>query len=403
MQTSISFCVMNYFRTFLVFRKSIVIAIPFATYICKVGGAYIQTCNEGMYTMSFDNGSWGCVSCKDCPRGFKITLPCRYNRDTVCEKCPKETFVTKSGNDCQPCSRCQPGYYIDKQCGAQEDRQCQKCSDGYYSRHWNSLTCRRCAHCKKTEKLMRPCDGRNNSICGGCIEDHYREASTWDCAPCSKCEGEDYIIVKECRDKLGIESQYLCKAQLFYKRKNTTKTAFVDLHQSETDSTAAHTELLLVIVVAGIVIAALIVLIFISYMATWRFLRKPRRILRKSGPGMFTGSAKIDNKTLNWSLVTDETEKNDHRQFQTNVELKDSKTNQKPCLYVETDETSTCKGDYQHKETDFLLNDEKKSHQGDISKKRKKKIKREVQSDCDYISLGSNRFAVLENSKYTTI
>ena len=121
-----------------------------------------------MYTKTFDNGSWDCVPCTDCPDGFRITQQCRYNSDRICEKCPPETYVGDSRKNCQPCSNCQPGYYVNKNCDAQGDRRCGPCPRGYYSNSWNSNTCRRCRRCQYREKVIRLCNGRKDSICGGC-------------------------------------------------------------------------------------------------------------------------------------------------------------------------------------------------------------------------------------------
>ena len=135
----------------------------------QIDGAISHSCNnEAMYTATLENGSWSCIPCTFCPKGYRISQQCHYNRDTVCEECPRETYVIESGQECRPCTQCPPGYYVDAVCGESRDRKCKHCVDGYYSRHWNSLYCKRCRHCKRKETILELCNGRKNSVCGDC-------------------------------------------------------------------------------------------------------------------------------------------------------------------------------------------------------------------------------------------
>ena len=121
-----------------------------------------------MYTISYGNGSWECVKCTRCPSGSRISQPCRYDRNTACETCPQETYVTGDASECRTCSRCQPGYYVDKQCSPVQNRVCKPCAVGYFSWKQNALYCQRCKHCRQGEKMRRLCTGRSNSVCSDC-------------------------------------------------------------------------------------------------------------------------------------------------------------------------------------------------------------------------------------------
>ena len=135
----------------------------------QTDGAYIRSCiNDGSFMSVSDNGTRNCIPCTECPDGFRITQPCRYNSDTVCEKCPPETYVAEAGYKCRSCSICSPGQYVEKYCHGNKDRKCKTCAQGYYSRHRNSVSCRRCQYCRQREKVVKRCNGRNNSICGNC-------------------------------------------------------------------------------------------------------------------------------------------------------------------------------------------------------------------------------------------
>ena len=137
--------------------------------VFQIKSADVQSCNiDGMYSVSYGNGSWVCLPCTVCAPGQIISEPCRYNSDTVCKQCPTDTFSSGDATECEPCTVCQPGYYVHRQCSDTGDRLCQKCSSGFYSDVNNSVRCNRCNICRHKETVLRQCDGRNNTLCGQC-------------------------------------------------------------------------------------------------------------------------------------------------------------------------------------------------------------------------------------------
>lgn len=288
--------------------NSISFFVLFSIFIAVyVSGAYIQSCNrEGMYMVSYDNGSWECKPCSVCSKGSKISQPCRYNMDTVCEECPSDTFVTKNMDECQPCRECQPGFYVHKECRRGRNRVCKPCADRYFSRNINSLVCYRCRRCKEGERILGYCNKSNNTYCGECDDGYYREASTRDCMPCSECQGEGFVRVQECIQKMGTHSSTICQPQRMYNwRKSSAIPQITTSKQQERRDTPIDV-LILAIPVVSIVTPFTLLLVCIA----WLFNRlKNQNICCKSLFALIANSTKSKENspkaTVKLKILTD--------------------------------------------------------------------------------------------------
>ncbi|CAH1267183.1 Hypp3706 [Branchiostoma lanceolatum] len=95
------------------------------------------------------------------------------------------------GEQCKSCSNrgCEPGQRILQRCGSGRDVVCEDCSplaEGYTCEKGVERTCVLCD--VQGKKTVRACNRFSQTVCGGCLEGFFAQATSWGKVNCIHCD-----------------------------------------------------------------------------------------------------------------------------------------------------------------------------------------------------------------------
>ncbi|XP_035682539.1 uncharacterized protein LOC118419953 [Branchiostoma floridae] len=111
---------------------------------------------------------------------------------TAGEDCDANKYLDSEGN-CQSCSgrTCPAGEKIKEKCGHGKDLICELCTDlpaGQTCARGIQGPCVSCEH--QNKKTVRECDARLDSVCYGCLENHFPKVNNQGEVDCIHCSAE---------------------------------------------------------------------------------------------------------------------------------------------------------------------------------------------------------------------
>ncbi|XP_041029700.1 tumor necrosis factor receptor superfamily member 16-like isoform X2 [Carcharodon carcharias] len=82
-------------------------------------------CMDGYYEDP-DNVGGQCLQCDLCDEGYGVLERCAYKQNTICEKCPPDTFSDQksSADPCLPCTACEENEILISECTPVKDAMC---------------------------------------------------------------------------------------------------------------------------------------------------------------------------------------------------------------------------------------------------------------------------------------
>ncbi|XP_059909821.1 tumor necrosis factor receptor superfamily member 14-like isoform X4 [Gadus macrocephalus] len=119
----------------------------------------------------------GQLCCFACPGGYRVHRDCTATANTLCSKCPDDTF--KEGlsgqKQCSACTECDRGLglKVKKWCTPTSDAECET-RDGFFCRY----------------RVHRDCTATTNSLCSKCPDGTFKEdlSGQKQCSACTECD-----------------------------------------------------------------------------------------------------------------------------------------------------------------------------------------------------------------------
>ncbi|XP_017270919.1 tumor necrosis factor receptor superfamily member 1A [Kryptolebias marmoratus] len=187
------------------------------------------------------------VCCNKCPAGFKLKSECPgEGQRSNCELCPERQFNDKINHfpNCRKCRVCKESNFEYEVSPCKNDRNAVcRCMDGYYKHVIDSGTydCLRCKECRENERKNQTCTPERNTVCE-CKENYHRVKNK--CEPCRNC---------------------------------TTNCANLCVKVTQVTEAPKGKHNLIINIIAGsaaVVFVLLVVVVFITFVATKRFTKK---------------------------------------------------------------------------------------------------------------------------------
>ncbi|XP_026173315.1 tumor necrosis factor receptor superfamily member 1A isoform X2 [Mastacembelus armatus] len=228
-------------------------------------------------------GRWN----KKAPVGTLLLLMCMFIPTLTLETCPPWDYTTDEGICCNKCS---PGFKLLEKCHAAGQRsKCTPCSKGQYTEEMNyAKTCRRCKQCKlsKHEVQVSPCETDRNAKCA-CKDGYYKfyiDSETYDCLKCTKC-GPGERETQTCNPEKNTVCECIENYYRFNHRCELCNNCSAECKHLCPPTTVKpnDSEGVLINIIAGVAVAALVLLVLvflITYMATKRFTKE--KLLKSS-------------------------------------------------------------------------------------------------------------------------
>ncbi|XP_050987226.1 tumor necrosis factor receptor superfamily member 5 [Labeo rohita] len=121
---------------------------------------------------------------KKCPKG-KYMVSCNTTSQTVCEVCPRRTFIDEENNlsRCRACRECSSSSNMEKakECEADKNTEC-RCKTGYFCTHESDSHCDHCipvGTCPPGKGVTTYHTFKTNTICGHCPEGTYSDVDDY--------------------------------------------------------------------------------------------------------------------------------------------------------------------------------------------------------------------------------
>ncbi|XP_070554327.1 tumor necrosis factor receptor superfamily member 11A-like [Ptychodera flava] len=140
--------------------------------------------NRHKYQLTDDDGQPYCRTCKKCPPGTGVSIPCDKTRNTECEICRAGSYSSRwSRTDtCRPCNGCPSHLVTLRNCTNTKNTKCaRRCEQGYFFNN-NTDECVKCSNC--------PLDSLGDSP--GCIQ--QRLHGQLQCMPTRKVSSSQKLL-----------------------------------------------------------------------------------------------------------------------------------------------------------------------------------------------------------------
>ncbi|XP_073703349.1 tumor necrosis factor receptor superfamily member 3 [Garra rufa] len=126
----------------------------------------------------------GEMKCSKCPKG-KYMFSCNATLQSVCEVCPRHTFIDQENNmsRCRSCRECSSTSNMEmvKECEADKNTEC-RCKPGFYCKHISDSQCDYCSPvstCLPGSGVISLHTYQTDTVCRPCLEGTYSDVDDY--------------------------------------------------------------------------------------------------------------------------------------------------------------------------------------------------------------------------------